>query len=424
MTIESVALIVCTIKKKSTLYTTALKSILLWTCGVSFTIASSSAFSNTDTINERLNTLVTALDESDLKTTLSSCLSQPLKPTLFSIGHRGAPLQFPEHTREGYIAAAEMGAGIIECDVTFTKDKTLVCRHSQCDLATTTNILTTSLAAKCSNPPDDSSKSPYSDVKCCTSDLTIAEYKSLKGKKDYGNKKAKSLEEFMFKDADSALLSGELLTHAESIELFKSLDVKMTPELKAPQVTMPFDGGYTQADYADALIKEYQAANVAPEDVYLQSFNLDDVEHWIKHHPEFAKQAAWLDSRYRDKSFNIKKPASWKPTMAELVNKGVTTLAPPLWMLLALDDENELQSSVYAQAANDAGLNLIAWTLERSGPLANGGGWYYQTVKPAINDDSDVLRVLDTLHTQVGVQGVFSDWPASSTYYANCMGIP
>jgi glycerophosphoryl diester phosphodiesterase len=43
-----------------------------------------------------------------------------------------------------------MGAGILECDVTFTKDKELVCRHSQCDLHTTTNILATPLAAKCS----------------------------------------------------------------------------------------------------------------------------------------------------------------------------------------------------------------------------------------------------------------------------------
>jgi glycerophosphoryl diester phosphodiesterase len=49
----------------------------------------------------------------------------------FSIGHRGASLHFPEHTKEGYVAAADMGAGIIECDVTFTKDQELVCRHSQ-----------------------------------------------------------------------------------------------------------------------------------------------------------------------------------------------------------------------------------------------------------------------------------------------------
>ena len=43
--------------------------------------------------------------------------------TDFSIGHRGAALQFPEHTKESYEAGARMGAGILECDVTFTKDR-------------------------------------------------------------------------------------------------------------------------------------------------------------------------------------------------------------------------------------------------------------------------------------------------------------
>ena len=46
-----------------------------------------------------------------------------------------------------------MGAGVVECDVTFTKDKALVCRHSQCDLHTTTNILyIPALANKCTTP--------------------------------------------------------------------------------------------------------------------------------------------------------------------------------------------------------------------------------------------------------------------------------
>ena len=62
---------------------------------------------------------------------------------IFSIAHRGAPLQFPEHTKESYEAGARMGAGIVECDVTFTKDGQLVCRHDECDLHTTTNIVNT-----------------------------------------------------------------------------------------------------------------------------------------------------------------------------------------------------------------------------------------------------------------------------------------
>ncbi|MBP6482208.1 MAG: hypothetical protein KA310_15235, partial [Pseudomonadales bacterium] len=99
--------------------------------------------------------LVADMDDSPLKKRLGSqeCRNKPFRKTDFSIGHRGAPLQFPEHTRESYEAAARMGAGIVECDVTFTRDKELVCRHSQNDLHTTTNILLVpELAMKCTTP--------------------------------------------------------------------------------------------------------------------------------------------------------------------------------------------------------------------------------------------------------------------------------
>jgi glycerophosphoryl diester phosphodiesterase len=85
--------------------------------------------------------LINDMDAGELKNTLQACESKPLAPSDFSIAHRGAPLQFPEHTRESYVAAARMGAGIVECDVAFTKDRELVCRHAQNDLHTTTNII-------------------------------------------------------------------------------------------------------------------------------------------------------------------------------------------------------------------------------------------------------------------------------------------
>ena len=44
--------------------------------------------------------------------------------------------------------------------------------------------------------------------------------------------------------------SGTLMTHDESIALIKSLGAKFTPELKAPEVAMPFDGDYSQEKYA------------------------------------------------------------------------------------------------------------------------------------------------------------------------------
>ncbi|MGR6875177.1 glycerophosphodiester phosphodiesterase family protein [Pseudomonas sp. HK3] len=98
--------------------------------------------------------LVNDMAQSPLKKKLQRCDKGPFKSSKFSIGHRGASMQFPEHTKESYVAAAKMGAGIVECDVTFTKDKELVCRHSQCDLHTTTNILATPLASQCSVPPE------------------------------------------------------------------------------------------------------------------------------------------------------------------------------------------------------------------------------------------------------------------------------
>jgi glycerophosphoryl diester phosphodiesterase len=92
-------------------------------------------------------------------------------------------------------------------------------------------------------------------------------------------------------------------------------------------------------------------------------------------------------------------------------------------MLLELSDDEKIIPSKYAAAAKAAGLDIITWTLERSGPLDQGGGWYYRTISDAIDNDGDMLMVLDVLARQVGIRGIFSDWPATVTYYANCMGL-
>src|SRR5262249_11367393 len=131
------------------------------------------------------------------------CTSGPYRPRNLSIGHRGAGLQFPEHTRESYEAAARMGAGIVECDVTFTKDKELVCRHAQNDLHTTTNILQTPLTQNCTKPFTPAVFAPNGDLvtpasaECRTSDITLAEFKSLRGKMDGFNPRARTVDEFV-----------------------------------------------------------------------------------------------------------------------------------------------------------------------------------------------------------------------------------
>ena len=376
--------------------------------------------------------LVDKLDAGPLKDKLRSCANGPFKRTTFSIGHRGAAMQFPEHTEESYRAAARMGAGIVECDVTFTKDKELVCRHSQCDLHTTTNILgVPDLAAKCSQgfTPADPAAKKEASAKCCTSDLTLAEFRRLKGKMDAFDKNATTPQAYMGGTASWRTdlyvgAGGTLMTHAESIKLFKELGVKFTPELKEPSVPMPFGGDFTEDAYAAKLVDEYKAASIPASDVFPQSFRLDSIRSWIKNAPEFGHQAVYLDDRDEKlPGFDPNKPESWKPDMKALADEGVKIIAPPMWMLVTLNDKKEIVPSAYAKAAKAAGLGIITWTLERSGPLQGGGGWYYQSVKDAIDSDDDMLKLLDVLAKDVGVRGIFSDWPATVTYYANCMGL-
>jgi len=378
------------------------------------------------TLGPRPFYLVDDMDEGALKQRLQSCMAGPFRRSDFSIGHRGAPMQFPEHTRESYVAAARMGAGILECDVTFTADRELVCRHAQCDLHTTTDILARpELAAKCSVPfqPADPATGREAQVRCCTSDLTLAEFRTLNAKMDAGNPMATTVEAYM--DAtpgwrtDLYATRGTLMTHAESIELFRSLGARFTPELKAPEVQMPWQGDYSQEDYAQQLIDEYVAAGVDPSHVFPQSFNPADVFYWIENAPEFGRQAVYLDE-------TVERPEDVSRRIAELpdlARRGVRIYAPPTFALVAPGEDGELVPSPLALAAAEAGLDLITWTVERSGPLASGGGWYYQTVSDVTDNDGDMFELIDTLARDVGVRGIFSDWPATTTYYANCMGI-
>ncbi len=222
------------------------------------------------------------MDESPLKEMLLDCSEGPFEKRNFVIGHRGAALQFPEHTRESYEAAARMGAGIIECDVTFTRDRELVCRHAQCDLHTTTNILATPLAEKCSQP---------------------------------------------FQPAQYDPTSGE-------------------------------------------MIDEYKAAGIKPSQVFAQSFNLEDILYWLTHEPGFSRQAVFLD--------DIDNPDQLQESIDQvstLTAEGVNDLAPPLWALVT-QQNGEIEPSEYALTTKANGLKLITWTLERSGLLESGGGWY------------------------------------------------
>lgn len=383
--------------------------------------------------------LISKMADGPLKEKLESCAEGPFRKTNFSIGHRGGgTLQFPEHTAENHIAGSRMGAGIQECDVTFTKDGQLVCRHDQCDLHTTTNILTTPLAEQCTQPfaaavlDETGAVVTPATALCCTSDLTLDEFKSLEGKMDAFNPKAQTPAEFQGGTpnwrTDLYATGATLLSHKESIELLRKLGSKYTPELKAPnrmaklQVEDVFG---SQAAYAQAMIDDYKAAGVSPRRVWAQSFTQDDVVYWVNNEPDFGKQAVFLDDA------NV--PAD-VPTAADLQGYaalGIKIVAPPTWELLTVED-GKIVPSQYAKDAKAAGLQIITWTLERSGRIVQevlptkgtaAPSSYYQTTLDALTSDGDIMTTLDVLAQQVGIIGIFSDWSGTVTYYASCMGL-
>src|SRR5262245_56187735 len=388
--------------------------------------------------------LVEAMEDGPLKEALQQCSEKPLRKTDFSIAHRGAPLQFPEHTKQSYEAGARMGAGILECDVTFTSDGELVCRHAQCDLHTTTNILADPLAANCRVPftpaefdPVTGARTKAATALCCTSDLTLEQFKSLKGKMDSSDPNATTVEAFMQGNpsfrTELYATGGTLLSHKESIALFDSLDTKFTPELKGVDRVggVPIvhnngfgDSGLDQEKYARKMIQEYIDAGIDPRDVFPQSFNLNDVLQWVAEFPLFGRQAVYLS----DIQSTCKTAPPAVEELQHLKKKGVNILAPPMPALLTTNSANEVVPSIYAERAKKAGLKLISWSAERSGRivedvLEGGNNFYYQSTLSALENDGDILRNIDVLAQDVGVIGLFSDWPGTVTYYASCMGL-
>ena len=197
-----------------------------------------------------------------------------------------------------------MGAGIVECDVTFTNDGELVRRHSECDLHTTTDIVATDLNDKCTVPWTGPGQDPA--PKCCTSDLTLDEFKSLKPKMDASNPGATTAEGYLGGTASwrTDLYTGHasVLSFKESIALNQALGVKHTPELKGAEHQDRVDAIFgSQKGYAQRFIDELKDAGVEPKDVWSQSFNREDILYWIQKERVFGRQAVYLDSCRSDR---------------------------------------------------------------------------------------------------------------------------
>jgi len=95
-------------------------------------------------------------------------------------------------------------------------------------------------------------------------------------------------------------------------------------------------------------------------------------------------------------------------------------------VLLTAQLGGQIAPSAYAHRARQTGFALISWTVERSGRIVEDvlqavDTFYYQTTLDALSNDGDILRTIDVLAQDVGVIGLFSNWPATTTFYADCL---
>lgn len=276
--------------------------------------------------------------------------------------------------------------------------------------------------------PADAANGTAATANCCTSDITEAEFKGLCGKMDGFNASATTPEDFLHGTpryrTDLYSTCGTVMTHKEYISLVDEMGLQFTPELKTPMVSMPFGGPnstYTQQVYAQQMIDEYRSAGIDLKRLWPQSFLYDDLLYWLEAEPEIAGQLVFLDE-------SGDTPETYQEAVANLTEyaaAGVKIMAPPLPYLVTVgEDGKSIVASEYAIEAKRLGLKLVSWSLERSGFLGDGsaGGYYYESIANVTNNDGDVYNLLNVLAEDVGVLGVFSDWSATVTYYANCFG--
>ena len=146
---------------------------------------------------------------------------------------------------------------------------------------------------------------------------------------------------------------------------------------------MPLQG-YTQQQYAQDMIDAYKTAGIDPSRVWAQSFLPADIFYWVNNGPAFGAQAVHLDERVD----TLDGYANATASLPSLAAQGVNIVAPAFFALTKVDNTTgQIVPSEYALAANQSGLEIITWSINRSGWLNNGGDYYYQYVKSVINND-------------------------------------
>ena len=153
------------------------------------------------------------------------------------------------------------------------------------------------------------------------------------------------------------------------------------------------------------MIDEYKAAGVPARKVWAQSFSLDDVLYWIS----TSRPSAGKRCTSTTPTSPVDLPSAAELQVAMPTGRQDRRAAD---VGAAGPRGRQDRPLPVRQDAQAAGLDIITWTLERSGLLTDGGGFYYQTVSSGHRQPRRHAGGARRARARSGILGIFSDWPA------------
>lgn len=321
------------------------------------------------------------------------------------IAHRGASGYLPEHTLPAKAMAYAQGADYLEQDLVMTKDDQLVVLHDHY-LDRVTDVA--------DRFPDRARK----DGRFYAIDFTLAEIKSLKFSEGFEIKDGKKVQTFpgRFPMGKSDF---RVHTFEEEIEFIQGLNhstgknIGIYPEIKSPW--FHHQEGKDIAARTLEVLKKYGYTR-KQDKVYLQCFDADELKR-IKNVLEpkmgmdlklvqLIAETDWNETQQKQADgtwVNYSYDWMFKPGAMQQIAKYADGIGPDYHMLIAdSSTPGHIKATAIVKEAHASHLQVHPYTVraDQLPPYA-----------------SNVNQLYDALYKQVGVDGLFTDFPDKAVKY-------
>nr|ACO11054.1 Glycerophosphoryl diester phosphodiesterase precursor [Caligus rogercresseyi] len=338
---------------------------------------------------------------------LGDPLTKDVKRPL-NLAHRGSSGMFPEHTRKAYVSALEQGADYIECDVVITSDLQLICSHEPW-ISETSNVADHS--GSISGVPhtdfsdrlqtydmnDDDPDFDWNDKGMVTDyfsfDFTLEEIMELRRKQVKPNRDPQFDWQYGF------------VTFDEFVEIAKSYGAGIYPEIKQPTaINRILSERGIEDPIEDIILRKLSEHGMDKEDskVFLQCFELSTIKNLrektdlpriflVKREPKFTE-------------------ALWE----ELADSGIVGIGAPKSLIIKTESVEE------ADPQDPGSITLIDHqrinTIHSYGLMVHLYTFRNEWTDIPWDFGKDPFKEYEE-YTRIGIDGFFTDFPATLTNF-------